>query len=88
MDVLHLLATSKQNTTATIDPPTEDILGVGTRAKSGSNYVIERRQHPGDLNKVTQKLISDMSGKHKSPCLSRELQVTTPEVSIRKTLVS
>ena len=88
MDVLHLLATSKQNTTAAIDPLMEDILGVGTRAKTGSNYVIGRRQDPGDLGRMTQKLISDMSGKDKSPCLSRELQVTTPEVSIRKILVS
>ena len=88
MDVLRLLATNKQNTTATIIPLLEDTLGVGTRAKTGSNYVSKRRQDPGDLGTVTQKLTSDMSGKDKSPCLNRELQVTTPEVSIRKILVS
>jgi len=88
MNVLHLLATGQQNTTASIAPLMEDILGVGTRAKTGSNYVIERQQDAGDLSRVTQKLTFDVSGEDKSPCLSRELQVTTPKVSIRKILVS
>jgi len=88
MNVLHLLATGQQNTTAIIAPLMEDILRVGTRAKTGSDYFIERQQDASDVSRVTQKLISDMAGKDKSPCLSRELQVTTPKVSIRKILVS
>jgi len=40
-----------------------------------------------DLDKVTQKLVSEMSRK-KLPCLSLGLQVTIIKVSIREILVS
>jgi hypothetical protein len=41
-----------------------------------------------DLDNMTQKPTSEMPGKDKRPCLSRELQVTIIKVSIRKILVS
>ena len=56
--------------------------------KSPKNQVIEQYQEMDDLDNMTQKPTSEMPGKDKRPCLSRELQVTIIKVSIRKILVS
>jgi len=56
--------------------------------KSSKNQVNEQYQETDDLDNVTQKPTSEMPGKDKRPCLSRELQVTIIKVSIRKILVS
>ena len=66
-----------------------DILAQGwSTRKSSKNRVIEQYQEMDDLDKVTQKLASEMQGNNKLPFLSRELQVTIIKVSIRKILVS
>ncbi|HXZ95264.1 MAG TPA: hypothetical protein VEG28_05080 [Dehalococcoidia bacterium] len=68
--------------------PTEIFRRRGWSArKSSKNQLIEQYQEMNDLDKVTQKLVSEISGK-KLPCLSLGLQVTIIKVSVRKVLVA
>jgi glyoxylase-like metal-dependent hydrolase (beta-lactamase superfamily II) len=50
------------------------------------NYVIEQYQEIGDLDKVAQKLASEIQEKNELPFLTLELQVTITKAAIRKIL--
>jgi glyoxylase-like metal-dependent hydrolase (beta-lactamase superfamily II) len=52
------------------------------------NYVIEQYQEIGDLEKVAQKLASEIQEKNELPFLNLELQVTITKVAIRKILAT
>jgi hypothetical protein len=55
--------------------------------KRSKNQVVDQCQGMNDLDKVTQRLVSGISGE-KLPCLSLGLRVTIIKVSIRKILVA
>jgi len=66
-----------------------DLLAQGWRTqKSSKNQVTEQYQEMDGLDNMTQNPTSEMPGKDKRPCPSRELQVTIIKASIRKILVS
>ena len=86
MNVVHLVATSEQDATAAKDLPMEDTPSVRARDGSPGDYVIDRPQETGDLNRAMQKLTSKMQGRNKRPRFDLGLQVAIVSVSIRRSL--
>ena len=80
------MATSEQDATAAKDLLMEDTPGVWARDGSPGDYVTDRPQETGDLNRAMQKLTSKMQGKNKPPRFDFGLQVAIVSVSIRRSL--
>jgi hypothetical protein len=52
------------------------------------NYVIEHYKETDDLNKVAQKLASEMQEKNELPFLTPELQLTISKAAVRNILAT
>ena len=58
------------------------------QTKKFKNYVIEQYKEIGDLDKVAQKLASEMQEKNELPFLTPELQLTVTRAAVRKILAT